>query len=114
MSAVGNSAVVFEEDVPFEQDDAVAEVLEAIEAHTNELKSMAWFLAKPESVQKAWLANLANMATAAKNGDGALMWECAIDHMHETDWDFDTGLESWQDMYQLVDDLRTEWGVDSV
>lgn len=66
-----------------------------------------------KDVQSQWIELLNRMEASIVAQDAANLWEAVVDHMLDTDWDFDTGPQVWQDLYNAVDELRTDAGIDS-
>lgn len=90
------------------------EVIDSITAHIEDLKNMPLFKKLSDKKKSEWLSNLENLKLHAQNHNWEEMWECCVDHMFNTDWEFDIGPQSWQLMYEKVDELRTEMGVESI
>lgn len=89
------------------------EIAQQLNKYESYLLSAAWFQTKPESTKEEWLEPLEVAKRAIQAEDAVTLWEAAIDHMFAAEVEHDTGPEQWQILYQMIDDLRTELGVDS-
>lgn len=90
-----------------------ADVAEQLEKYKTYLLSAPWFQAKSEETKTEWLEPLNEAQHAISSQNAVKMWEASIDHMFAADIEHDTGPEEWQRLYEMIDELRTELGVDS-
>lgn len=90
-----------------------ADVAEQLEKYKTYLLSAPWFQAKSEETKNEWLKPLDEVHHAICNENAVNMWSASIDHMFAADIEHDTGPEEWQRLYEMIDELRTELGIDS-
>lgn len=63
--------------------------------------------------RKEWFGAADKIEYAINSGDPALMWEAVSDHWLDTEWDEDDMPEPFAVLYDAIDAVRTEAGIDS-
>lgn len=66
-----------------------------------------------EREQKSWLDDVAKIQASVESGDPAVMWEAVCDHWLETEWDEDDMPDALGRLYDEIDSLRADYGIDS-
>ena len=79
--------------------------------YRNWLTNQKWFNLKVKN-QKAWLAPIDAIINKEARTATAI-WECVVDHWHETSWNEDSRPSAFEELYELVDEYRTALGVDA-
>lgn len=75
------------------------------------LNDQQWFQIKIYKKQE-WTRPLERIVSKEAD-DPASLWEAVVDHWHATPWDDESFPESFQELYDLVDEYRTIKRVDS-
>lgn len=76
------------------------------------LVAQTWFQTKIKNTEE-WLAPLTKIIDRSANSP-TLLWEAVVDHWQATNWEEDSFPSLFEELYDMVDEYRTQRGVDGV